>query len=180
MGAYKHLAYEDRVKIKTMLDGGHSKQEVADALHVHLNTIYNELRRGANGAAGYDPDYSEQQYREILRAKGAERIISEPLAQYISQLILQEGLSLLEVMDKLKEEKPCEVCPSSVNTIYSAIDAGLIPGVTRNTLATKTITMFSDGQLRIPKWIREQLKLHDGMSFEVKVNKNGSITLRKQ
>lgn len=58
-------------------------------------------------------------------------------------------------------------------TIYSAIDDGLIPGVTRESLNSYVTTMFSDGQIHIAKWVRNALDLNDGdeLLFEVVDNK---------
>ena len=69
--------------------------------------------------------------------------------------------------------------PLSVNTIYSAIDNGLIPGVTRNSLHPTKAKMFSNGMVCIPKWIREEFGFHDGDSFSVEVQKDGAILFRK-
>lgn len=68
--------------------------------------------------------------------------------------------------------------PKSKPTIYSAIDNGLIPGVTRESLNSYMTTMFSDGQIHIAKWVRKQLDLNDGdeLLFEIIDNK---IVFRK-
>lgn len=66
-----------------------------------------------------------------------------------------------------------EHCPKARATIYSAIDDGLIPGVTRESLNSYVTTMFSDGQIHIAKWVRNALDLNDGdeLLFEVVDNK---------
>ena len=63
--------------------------------------------------------------------------------------------------------------PKTKTTIYSAIDDGLIPGVTRESLNSYVTTMFSDGQIHIAKWVRNALDLNDGdeLLFEVVDNK---------
>ena len=63
--------------------------------------------------------------------------------------------------------------PKTKTTIYSAIDDGLIPGVTRESLNSYVTTMFSDGQIHIAKWVRNALDLNDGdeLLFEVVGNK---------
>ena len=66
-----------------------------------------------------------------------------------------------------------EHCPKSPSNDYSAIDDGLIPGVTRESLISYVTTMFSDGQIHIAKWVRNALDLNDGdeLLFEVVDNK---------
>lgn len=43
---YKQLSQNDRISMETLLNKGHSVQEVADYLHVHRSTIYREMKRG--------------------------------------------------------------------------------------------------------------------------------------
>ena len=55
-------------------------------------------------------------------------------------------------------------------TIYSAIDRGLIPNVTRESLYTRNATVFSDGMIHLPKWVREKLSINDGDNLLVEVD----------
>ena len=43
---YKHLTWQDRLKIDRMNREGMKPQQIADALRVHNSTIYRELERG--------------------------------------------------------------------------------------------------------------------------------------
>lgn len=62
---------------------------------------------------------------------------------------------------------------------YRAIDVGLIPGVTRESLRSDRTKMFSDGMICVPTWIREELGLNDGDSFHIAVSPDGCISLKK-
>ena len=142
-------------------------------LGIHNATIYREIDRGSiNGI--YDPGHAEEQYRGHLSEKGRPAIcsISPELAQHIARLILEEKLSPARIIDRLQEEK-WSTAPKARATIYSAIDDGLIPGVTRESLNSYVTTMFSDGQIHIAKWVRNALDLNDGdeLLFEVVDNK---------
>ena len=56
----KGLTYEQRLKIKELLDSGNSKPEIAEALGVCICSVYNELKRGTlNGT--YDPEYAQKE-----------------------------------------------------------------------------------------------------------------------
>ncbi len=44
---FKHLSWNDRLRIESFLKCGKRVQEIADEIGVHRNTIYNELKRGA-------------------------------------------------------------------------------------------------------------------------------------
>ena len=176
---FNHLSYEQRLKIKEMLDGGFKKIDIARSLGVHNATIYREIERGSvNGV--YNPNKSEEQYRDHLSEKGPQALcsMSPDLAEYIAKLILEEHLSPARIIDRLEHEEKWSTFPKSKPTIYSAIDNGLIPGVTRESLNSYMTTMFSDGQIHIAKWVRKQLDLNDGdeLLFEIIDNK---IVFRK-
>lgn len=62
---YSHLSYEQRLRVKGLLDKGTKKVDIARALGVHNATIYREIDRGSiNGI--YDPGHAEEQYRGHL------------------------------------------------------------------------------------------------------------------
>lgn len=179
----KHLKYDSRLIIKEMRDRGMSIQAVADELGVCWNTIHNELRRGANTAGEYDPDYAEKQYWNRQKSKGRTPILmsSVDLAKRISELILTQGYSPKQILGILKKEFPDEARNlKSVNTIYSAIDKGFIPGVTRANLRSNETKMSSEGVACIPKWIREELKLQDGDIISIEISDAGAIILNKR
>lgn len=171
---FKHLEYEQRLKIKKMLDMSVKKTEIARSLGVHNATIYREIERGSIDGH-YNPDYAEEMYRGQLSEKGAQPLCaaSPKLAGYIAELILNEKLSPAKIIDRLRESSEWTEVPKSVNTIYNAIDDGLIPGVTRESLTTDVTTVFNDGQIHIAKWVRNTLQIVDGdeLSFEVVDNK---------
>lgn len=63
--------------------------------------------------------------------------------------------------------------PLSRNTIYNAIDNGLIPGVTRDSLHSKETTVFNGGNIILAKWLRDELDIKDGdtLHFEISGDK---------
>ena len=171
---FKHLTRAQRIELKKMLDSGDKKAAIASALGVCRGTVYNEIKRGTiNGR--YEPDYSEKRYRQFLSEKGRDPILSlnSELADYIATLILKEHKSPEQIMNQLQSDDKFKSIFSSVNTLYNAIDRGLIPEVTRESLNPKTTTVFSDGTLHIAKWIKDSLDIKDGdvLHIEVKNNK---------
>lgn len=60
-------------------------------------------------------------------------------------------------------------------TVYAAIDAGIIPGVSRESLHSKEVNVFSGGTVIIPKWIREKMSLEDGSTLSVELDGNKII-----
>lgn len=167
---YKHMTYEQRKELKRLLDTGCSKSAIAENLGVHLATVYREIRRGEVDGV-YDPEYSENTYQEMLNERGSNSVIdwSNELRLFISTLILDEKLSLAEVVERLRECNNFKSYPTSRNTLYTAIDNGMIPGVTRENLRSDTTVVFSNGLIHIAKWIKEELDIQDGDELRVEV-----------
>ena len=177
-----YLTYASRTKIKELHKKGLSIQQIADEIGVCRQTIYNELKRGSDSLGSYDPEHAEELFRERQKTKGRQRLLAtnNELAQYIADLILKKHYSPEQVIKNLKVNHPSNAAElKSVNTIYAAIDNGLIPGVTRDSLRSCETKMFSDGMICIPKWMRNQLQLQDGDSFYLEIIDSRIIVITK-
>lgn len=42
----RQLKHNDRIRLEALYNAGHKVVEIAEILHVHRSTIYNELKRG--------------------------------------------------------------------------------------------------------------------------------------
>ena len=177
---YSHLTYESRMLIKQMIESGSCKKDIAIKLGVSLATVYRELGR-SNDSEGYDPEIVQQSYEKMIKSKGrkSKLELNPELAEYISKLVLEKNLSPSQIIDRLRIENYTE-CHLSRNTIYAAIDKGLIPNVTRETLLLKRkkTHMFSNGLINIPKWICEELDLQDNENLDIDVL-NETIIIKK-
>ena len=77
--AYKHLTFNDRLKIEALQKVSTSPRVMAEKLGVHISTIYRELKRGQyehlnsdyTTEQRYSPDIAEEKNQANLRAKGA-------------------------------------------------------------------------------------------------------------
>ena len=165
------MTLEQRRLIRRMLDENRTKTDIARAVGTNRATIYREIERGTVEGV-YDPDYAHQAYRAQLAQKGARPMLAaDPdLARRIADMILEEKLSLTQVLERLKTEDAAAAVPRSRMTLYAAIDRGLIPGVTRDSLNTDTVTVSAGGQVRIVQWVRNRLNIREGdtLRFEVK------------
>ena len=74
---YKQLSKNDRISMETLLNKGHSVQEVADYLHVHRSTIYREMKRGEY--VHRNSDYTEEVRYSSIR--GSRPMIGTPRAK---------------------------------------------------------------------------------------------------
>ena len=132
---FKHLSWNDRLRIESGLKHGLSVQAIADEIGVHRNTIYNEVKRGRymhtnsdlTEEERYSPDIAEAAYRANLAAKGPDLKIGKDhkLAQYIERRIVDDGYSPAAVLGEIKvkgiqfETTICEA------TLYSYIRNGI-------------------------------------------------------
>lgn len=173
MGKGKHLPLTQKLQLKEMLDADIGKAAIAIKLGVSRATIYNEIKRGMiNGE--YNPEYSEERYRENLLNKGPSPVLSlnSDLADYISKLILEDHKSPKQIIEELQKDTKFNAAITSANTIYKAIDHGLIPGVSRKDLNSNTTVVY-DEQIHIASWVRKALNIKNGdvLRFEIEDNK---------
>ncbi len=177
---FKHITYEQRLRIQDLWNEGHSKTEISQILGFRYSSIDREIDRG-NINGKYDANYSEKRYRKNLSRKGPEAILSSEseLSQYIAKLIMEERLSLSQVIERLDYEDSFKKYPKSRPTLYSAIDKGLIPGVNRNSLKSEVTTVFNDGTIHLAKWVRQELLIEDGDMLRFDVI-DGKIVFEKE
>lgn len=175
---FTQLSYEQRLEIKKLLDSKMSARAISDKIGVHHSTVSREIKKGMVDGS-YNPEYAEEQAQLTRADKGRVPILeAEPeLAAHIADMILSEHLSPEKIANIIKEDKRFDNV--SINTIYNAIDAGLIPGVTRDSLRSTSSTIFSGGQLVIPKWVMEQLNLKDGDILQFEITDNNEIIYKK-
>lgn len=144
---FKHLSWNDRLKIEIMLKDKRHKQEIADEIGVHLKTIYNEIKRGRyihtnsdlTEEERYSPDIAEMKYREHLAAKGPDLKIGNDhqLAEYIEKKIGEDKYSPAAVLGEIKEKRlkfKTSICET---TLYSYIDKGVFLTITNKSLPEK-------------------------------------------
>lgn len=179
---YKRISYEERKIIEKLLSEGSSVVFISETLNRSVQSIYRELMR-CKSYSNYTADHAQKNCDLKKENKGRKGILEldVKLAERISLLIREENLSPVEIIKRLRLEKYPNV-PSSRNTIYSAIYAGLIPQVTRDTLLEKhkckKTHMFSGRLVHIPSWICDQLELTDGKELDIDVIEN-KIVIKK-
>ena len=65
---FKHLQYEQRKRIRQLMDDGVSIRAIARSFGMAPNSIYREVKRGTpEGSDRYDPDYAQARYRKMYR-----------------------------------------------------------------------------------------------------------------
>lgn len=132
---FKHLTWNDRLRIESFLKCKKSVQEIADEIGVHRNTIYNEIKRGLTpqrttdliDVTVYCADTAERKYRDNLDAKGPGMKIGKDhkLAEHIEQRIIEQGYSPAAVLGEIKVKGiqfDTTICEA---TLYSYIKKGV-------------------------------------------------------
>lgn len=148
MGHYfSHLTKTDRYKIEALLNNGHSAKEIAAEIHVHISTVYREIKRARmihrnsdwTEEERYNPDEAERIYRENLAAKGAPLKIGNDyeLAEYLERKMLEEDRSPAAALADIKIEGREFSTTICVCTLYSYITKGVFLTLTNADLPQK-------------------------------------------
>ena len=100
---YKHIRWEQRLKIEGALRTGAKPAAIAQELGVCKKTIYNEIARGMcvqqtseyEFVERYCADVAERKYQENLRAKGPDIKLGKDFAfvEYIEDQIINKRRS---------------------------------------------------------------------------------------
>lgn len=144
---YKHLTFNDRLKIEAWQKVGTSPRVMAEKLGVHISTIYRELKRGQyehlnsdyTTEQRYSPDIAEEKNQANLRAKGAPLKIGSDheYAQYIEYKIRVEKYSLRAVLGEIKRQGVEFSTSISAPTLYRYIEQGVFLTITNDNLPVK-------------------------------------------
>lgn len=144
---FSHLSKTDRYTIEALLRAKHTAQEIAEIIHVHVSTIYREIKRARTVFRNsdwteeerYNPDEAERLYRENLSAKGAGLKIDKDrgFADYIEHKIMDDKLSPAAALASIALEGKkfqTQICRV---TLYSYIDKGVFLHLTNKDLPIK-------------------------------------------
>lgn len=144
---YKHLTYNDRLRIEVLLKAGVAKTEIAKIMGVHCSTIYREVKRGVyehlntdwTQEMKYSPDISWQKHVIAGTHKGPARKFKDDVAwmKYMESRILEykesPAVALINI-ERLGLEFDTKVC---LNTVYNYIRQGFFEQLTMGTLPYK-------------------------------------------
>ena len=144
---FTHLTWNDRLKIERMLKEGYTNQEIADAVHVSIRTIFREKKRGLCVQRDYEyrdrlvycADAAQREYERNLKAKGPDLKIANDhaLAAYLEEKIADERCSPESALMKIAEEGRNFDTSISVWTLYSYIDKGVFLRISNKSLPVK-------------------------------------------
>ena len=145
---FSHLQLTDRRKIEYGLNRGDTPKQIAAELHVHVSTIYREIKRARwehlDGDTWimedrYNPDGAEKRYRENLAAKGAPLKIGNDheLADYLEHKVIEEDRSPAAAIADITIEGRTFKTSICVSTFHSYIEKGVFLNLTNKDLPEK-------------------------------------------
>ncbi len=145
MSGYKHISFNDRLKIDVMYNKLHYKiPYIADTLGKHYSTIYREIKRGLckqldselREYTAYSSDLAQKDYDEKAVYKGAPLKIGKDhdLANYIEDKILNYHYSPAAVLGEIKAKNLHFETSISHTTLYRYIDSSLFLHLTNKDL----------------------------------------------
>lgn len=142
--SFRHLTYDDRLKIEKMTKALYTPLQIASTLDIHVSTVYRELRRGRfiakdrifyDDVVRYSADIAQHDYDHKATSKGAVIKLGKhfDMAAEIERLILS-GWSPAAVAAVLRrgEISLCEA------TIYRYIDKGFFLHISNKDLPEKS------------------------------------------
>ena len=147
MRHYKTLTWNDRLKIEAWLKVKTPVKVMAEALGVHISTIYREIKRGQyehrnsdwTTEIRYSPDISEQKKQENLRAKGGELKIGNDIeyANYLEYKVSVEKYAPGAILGEIKRKDMKFNTTISKTTFYRYIEIGVFLTISNKDLPVK-------------------------------------------
>ena len=147
MRHFKHLSFDQRLKLEGYLKAKLPKKQIAELLGVHISTVYREVKRGTyehlnadyTTEIRYSPDIAENAYQVNLQAKGAPLKIGSDFefAEYIETRIIKEKYSPAAVLGEIAVsgiQFDTSIC---VSTLYNYIEKGVFLHLTNKALPIK-------------------------------------------
>lgn len=144
---FSHLTLTDRYKLEAGLLAKEKPQDIADRLHVHVSTIYREMKRARmihrntdlTEEERYNPDEANRKYRENLKAKGGDLKIGNDheLAEYLEKKVIEEGFSPAAALASIEVEGRKFSTTICTSTFYNYISKGVFLNLTNADLPEK-------------------------------------------
>ena len=144
---YKQMTRDDRIKMETLLNAGHSQAEVARLLGFHRSTISREFKRGCYQhltthlvlIEKYSSDLGQQKRDYLNEGKGKPLKIGNDmeLANYLEDKIAHEKYSPAAALSSIKTSGRKFKTSICLRTLYRYIDGDVFYELTNKDLAIK-------------------------------------------
>lgn len=140
---FKHLTWEDRLRIEALFKAGHNARQIANVIGCSFKTVYNELKRGEyehlkvensfwygkkyRHIKSYSPNKAQGIYEKNMSNHGIDLKIGKDFeyADYIEKRIVDDGLTPLAVLGEIKRKGLSFNTTICVQTLYNYIRNGV-------------------------------------------------------
>lgn len=136
---YRRMTWDDRVKIETLYNMGHTLHTIAKQTGFAVSSIHYETKRGLTGT-GKNKHYSARKAQKNAEAHASAKgqipklVQNLPYAEYVARKI-RNGESPDVITGRLRKLGKWTV---STPTLYRYIDKGYIPNITNKNLPEKS------------------------------------------
>lgn len=157
----KHMSRNDRIAMETLLNAGHSKEEIAEQLHFHRSTIYREYNKGKyihrnsdyTEEERYSSDLGQKAHDYAQEGKGRALKIGNDreLAEYIEDKIVNDRFSPEAALADVERSGIEFKTTISLRTLYRYIDNGIFLKLTNNDLPIKSKKKKHNKKVQVQK-----------------------------
>lgn len=138
MSHYTHFTTEERELLRELKALGYSICQIAARLGRNKSSVSREFKRNSNKGGSYSAHAANDRYKQRRKNCGRKPMLEKDskVKEYVIEKLSLDW-SPDEISNRAKLDK--ETFSISYNTIYRAIDNGIIPKKLRNHLRTKRI-----------------------------------------
>lgn len=157
----KHMSHNDRIAMETLLNAGHSKEEIAEQLHFHRSTIYREYNKGKyihrnsdyTEEERYSSDLGQKAHDYAQEGKGRALKIGNDreLAEYIEDKIVNDRFSPEAALADVERSGIEFKTTISLRTLYRYIDNGIFLKLTNKDLPIKSKKKKHNKKVKVQK-----------------------------
>ena len=157
----KHMSRNDRIAMETLLNAGHSKEEIAEQLHFHRSTIYREYNKGKyihrnsdyTEEERYSSDLGQKAHDYAQEGKGRALKIGNDreLAEYIEDKIVNDKFSPEAALADVERSGIEFKTTISLRTLYRYIDNGIFLKLTNKDLPIKSKKKKHNKKVQVQK-----------------------------
>ena len=157
----KHMSRSDRIAMETLLNAGHSKEEIAEQLHFHRSTIYREYNKGKyihrnsdyTEEERYSSDLGQKAHDYAQEGKGRALKIGNDreLAEYIEDKIVNDRFSPEAALADVERSGIEFKTTISLRTLYRYIDNGIFLKLTNKDLPIKSKKKKHNKKVQVQK-----------------------------
>lgn len=155
------MSHNDRIAMETLLNAGHSKEEIAEQLHFHRSTIYREYNKGKyihrnsdyTEEERYSSDLGQKAHDYAQEGKGRALKIGNDreLAEYIEDKIVNDRFSPEAALADVERSGIEFKTTISLRTLYRYIDNGIFLKLTNKDLPIKSKKKKHNKKVKVQK-----------------------------